>query len=139
INVLNYTDRFILPAVAADVKADLGLSDFQIGLLGTAFLLVYAVAAVPAGSIADRYRRTTLVGAGVAVCSLATLLTAVTRSFAQLFAVRAFLGIGEATYFPPSTSLLADAFPPGRRARLMSWWNVGTPVGVFMGVAAGGG
>jgi len=138
INVLNYTDRYVLPAVVSQIKADLVLSDTQIGLLGTAFLLVYAVAAIPAGIIADRFRRTTLISAGVVVWSFATLLTGLTHSFGQLFGVRAFLGIGEATYFPPSTTLLADAFPVARRARLMAWWGLAAPVGVFLGYAAGG-
>jgi predicted MFS family arabinose efflux permease len=138
INVLNYTDRYVLPAVASDLKADLGLADAQIGLLGTAFLLVYAIAALPAGTIADRFRRTSLVSAGVAFWSLATLLTGLTHSFGQIFAARALLGIGEATYFPPSTSLLADAFPVERRARVMSWSGLATPIGVFLGFGAGG-
>ena len=138
INVLNYTDRYVLPAVASDIKADLSLSDAQIGLLGTAFLIVYAIAAMPAGTVADRYRRTGLVSAGVAFWSFATLLTGLTRSFGQIFTTRALLGIGEATYFPPSTSMLADAFPVEGRARLMSWWGLATPVGVFLGFGAGG-
>src|ERR1051325_1948691 len=109
INVLNYTDRFVLPAVASSIKAEFGLGDTEVGLLGTAFLLVYAIAAIPAGTIADRFRRTTLIGWGVAFWSIATLFTGLTHNFAQLFGARALLGIGEATYFPPSTTLLADS------------------------------
>jgi MFS family permease len=138
INVLNYTDRYVLPAVVSQVKADLALSDTEIGLLGTAFLLVYAIAAIPAGVIADRFRRTTLIGWGVSIWSVATLLTGFTQSFGQIFGARALLGIGEATYFPPSTTILADAYPLDRRARLMSWWGLATPVGVFLGFAVGG-
>lgn len=138
INVLNYTDRYILPAVVSQIKSDFALSDTEVGLLGTSFLLVYAIAAVPAGIIADRFRRTALIGYGVAVWSLATLTTGLTHSFGQLFGARAFLGIGEAAYFPPSTTLLADAFPLDRRARLMSWWGLATPLGVFVGFAVGG-
>jgi len=138
INVLNYLDRFVLPAVASQVQTELKLSDTQLGLLGTAFLLVYAIAAVPAGTIADRGRRTRLVGVGGAFWSIATLFTGFTRSFGQLFATRALLGIGEATYFPPSTSLLADSFPMARRARIMSWWGLASPVGIFLGFGLGG-
>lgn len=138
INVLNYADRFVLPAVATEIKAAVGLSDTQIGLIGTAFLLVYAITAVPLGVVADRSLRTRVVSLGVAVWSVATVVTGFTRTFAQLFAARAFLGIGEASYFPASTSLLADAFPHGSRGRLMSWWNFATPIGVFLGFAAGG-
>ncbi len=138
INVLNYTDRYVLPAVVSQVKADFALSDTEIGFLGTAFLLVYAIGAVPAGVIADRFRRTTLIGYGVAVWSIATLTTGLTHSFGQLFGARALLGVGEAAYFPPSTTLLADTFPFERRARLMSWWGLATPLGVFLGFAVGG-
>ena len=138
INVLNYTDRFVLPAVASSIKLEFSLSDTQVGLLGTAFLLVYAIAALPAGTFADRYRRTTLIGWGVAFWSVATLLTGITQNFAQLFGVRALLGIGEATYFPPSTTLLADAYSQRGRARMMSWWGTTTPLGVFLGFGIGG-
>ncbi len=138
INVLNYTDRYVLPAVVSQVKTDFALSDTEVGFLGTAFLLVYAVSAVPAGIIADRFRRTSLIGYGVAVWSVATLITGFTHSFGQLFGARALLGIGEAAYFPPSTTLLADTFPLERRARLMSWWGLATPLGVFLGFAVGG-
>ncbi len=138
INVLNYADRYVVPAVASELKLDLHLSDGELGLLGSAFLLVYALAAVPAGSIADRTRRTTVIALGVGLWSVATLLTGLTRSFVQLFGARALLGVGEASYFPPATSLLADAFPVERRARVMGWWGVASPVGVFLGFGAGG-
>jgi MFS transporter, Spinster family, sphingosine-1-phosphate transporter len=138
INVLNYTDRFVLPAVASSIKLEFSLSDSQIGLLGTAFLLVYAVAALPAGTIADRYCRTTLIAGGVAFWSVATLLTGITQNFTQLFGVRALLGVGEATYFPPSTTLLADSYSHRSRARMMSWWGMATPLGVFLGFGIGG-
>src|SRR5439155_23446820 len=84
------------------------------------------------------YRRTALVASGVAFWSFATLLTGLTRNFYQLFAARALLGIGESTYFPPSTTLLADSFSHERRGRLMSWWGMATLVGVFLGFGVGG-
>lgn len=140
INVLNYADRFTLPAVAPLLVAStgLGLTDTRLGLLGTAFLLVYALTAPPLGALADRAPRTRIVGVGVAIWSIATALTALARTFPQLFVARAVLGVGEASYFPASNSMLADAFPQERRARVMGWWNAALPVGVFMGYAAGG-
>lgn len=138
INALNYADRYVLPAVASLIQPDLRLSDTQLGLLGTAFLLVYALAVLPAGAIADRSRRTRLLSGGIALWSLATLLTGVTRSFAQIFATRALLGIGESTYSPASTTLIADSYPIERRARMMSWWGTASLVGVFLGFAIGG-
>jgi MFS transporter, Spinster family, sphingosine-1-phosphate transporter len=138
INTLNYADRYTLPAVAPLLAVSIGLNDTQLGLLGTAFLLIYAVGALPLGALADRVPRTKIVGGGVAFWSVATAVTALCRTFPQLFAVRALLGIGEASYFPASNSMLADAFPQGRRARIMAWWGVALPAGVFLGYAAGG-
>jgi len=138
INALNYTDRYVLPAVASLIQPDLSLSDTQLGLLGTAFLLVYALAVLPAGTIADRSRRTGLLSGGIAFWSLATLLTGFTRSFGQIFAARALLGIGESTYSPASTTLIADSYPIERRARMLSWWGTASLVGVFLGFAMGG-
>lgn len=138
INVLNYADRYTLPAIAPLLAAAIGLSDAQLGLLGTAFLLIYAVAAPPLGGLADRRSRTKVIGGGVALWSVATALTALCRTFPQLFAVRSLLGIGEAAYFPAANSLLADAFPQQRRARVMAWWGTATPIGIFVGFGAGG-
>jgi len=138
INVINYADRFTLPAVAPLLSKAFDLDDTRLGLLGTAFLLVYAVAAPPLGALADRRSRTTIVAGGVALWSIATVLTAFCRTFPQLFVVRALIGIGESSYFPPSTTLLADAFPQERRARIMSWWGTATPIGVFLGYGVGG-
>jgi MFS family permease len=138
INALNYTDRYVLPAVASLIQPDLRLSDTQLGLLGTAFLLVYALAVLPAGTIADRSRRTRLLSGGIAFWSLATLLTGLTQSFGQILASRALLGIGESTYSPSSTTLIADSYPVERRARMMGWWGTGSLLGVFLGFAIGG-
>lgn len=138
INTLNYADRYTLPAVAPLLAVGIGLNDTQLGLLGTAFLLIYAITALPLGALADRLPRTKIVGGGVAFWSVATALTALCRTFPQLFTVRALLGIGEASYFPASNSMLADAFSQGRRARVMAWWGAALPVGVFLGYAAGG-
>src|SRR6266576_2808537 len=93
INFLNYLDRYILPAVATKIQAEFHLTDSQVGLLGSAFLLVYAVATIPFGIWADRGVRKTVVGVGVTIWSLATLFTGLARSYAQLFAARAVVGI----------------------------------------------
>src|SRR5438445_12828482 len=106
INFLNYLDRYILPVVATKIQAEFHLDDTAIGALGTAFLLVYAVAALPFGIWADRGVRRTVVGVGVTIWSLATLLTGLARSYAQLFIARAVLGIGGAGYYPAGPSLL---------------------------------
>src|SRR5438105_8960730 len=107
INFLNYLDRYILPAVATKVQAEFHLTDSQVGLLGSAFLLVYAVATVPFGLWADRGVRKTVVAVGVTIWSFATLFTGLARNYLQLFGARAVMGIGEASYYPAGTALLA--------------------------------
>jgi MFS family permease len=138
INFLNYADRWLGSAVAPLIQAEFALSDFQVGLLGSAFTLVYAVGALPFGLWADRGLRKTVIGTGVAIWSAATLLTGFTTNFLQLFGTRALLGIGEASYFPPSASLLADFFPREVRGRAMSVWSAGAVFGIAVGFAGGG-
>jgi len=120
INFLNYMDRYVGAAASPLIQKEFGLSDGQIGALGSAFLLVYALAAVPFGYWADRGIRKTVVGVGVAIWSVATLFTGFARNFTQLFLSRAVLGIGEAGYYPAGTSLLSDYFPKEQRGRSMS-------------------
>src|SRR2546428_1958558 len=139
INFLNAVDRYILPAVLSSIKAEFHLSDFESGLLGTAFLIVYALTVIPFGLWADLGVRRTVIGVGVAIWSIATLFTGLARNYPQLFAARAVLGVGEAGYFPAGTSLLADYFPKATRGRAMSIWNAGAALGIAGGVAGGGG
>jgi MFS family permease len=138
INFLNYMDRYVGAAVAPLIKKEFDLSDGQVGLLGSAFLLVYAVAALPFGYWADRGVRRTVIGIGVTIWSLATLFTGFSRSFAQLFLSRAVLGIGEAGYYPAGTSLMSDYFPKNQRGRVMSVWGAGSTLGIAVGFAGGG-
>src|SRR5262249_11665230 len=138
IALLNYMDRWVGSAVAPLIQAEFDLSDFSLGVLGSAFTLVYTLAVLPFGLWADRGARRVIIGTGVAVWSLATLLTGLTSNFAQLFVTRAVLGVGEASYFPASTSLLGDYFPRRLRARAMAIWSCGTAVGIALGFAGGG-
>jgi MFS family permease len=138
INFLNYMDRYVGAVVAPLVKKEFGLSDGQIGLLGSAFLLVYAIAALPFGYWADRGIRKTVIGIGVLIWSLATLFTGFSRNFLQLFVSRAVLGIGEAGYYPAGTSLMSDYFPKEQRGRVMSIWGAGSTLGIAVGFAGGG-
>jgi len=130
INFLNYMDRWVAAAAAPLVQKEFHLSDALIGLLGSAFLIVYAVAALPFGYWADRGVRKTVIGVGVAIWSIATLFTGFARNFAQLFLSRAVLGIGEASYYPAGTSLLSDYFPKEQRGRVMSIWGAGSTLGI---------
>src|SRR5215471_19982293 len=138
INILNYADRYVLPAVLPKIQADLGLTLTQAGLLGSSFLLVYAIATLPLGVWADRSIRKNIVALCVGIWSMATVLTGFTRNFWQLFSVRSVLGIGEAGYAPASLSLLGDFFSKEKRARILSYWSSGTLVGAAIGFTLGG-
>ena len=138
INFLNYMDRWVASAASPLIQKEFHLDDSQVGLLGSAFLLVYAVAALPFGYWADRGIRKTVIGVGVAIWSIATLFTGFARNYAALFATRAVLGIGEAGYYPAGTSLLSDFFPKEQRGRVMSIWGAGSTIGIAVGFAGGG-
>jgi MFS transporter, Spinster family, sphingosine-1-phosphate transporter len=138
INFLNYMDRWVASAAAPLIQKEFHLSDALIGSLASAFLLVYAFAALPFGYWADRGVRRTVVGVGVLIWSVATLFTGFARNFFQLFLSRAVLGIGEASYYPAGTSLMSDYFPKDQRGRVMSVWGAGSTIGIAVGFAGGG-
>lgn len=126
--ILSYVDRSILGLLITPIKADLHISDEQLGyLIGWAFGLFYATIGLPLGWLADRARRTRIVAGGVALWSLATVLSGTASSFAHLFGARMGVGIGEATLSPCAMSLIADSFPPDKR---------GKPVGIYSAALA---
>ena len=128
--VFSYTDRVILSILVEPIKADLNLSDTQVGLLlGPAFAIFYATMGLPFGWAADRYRRLRIVGAGFVLWSLATVASGLSRNFTQLFVARMSVGVGEATLSPCATSLIADAFPPERRGRPLAVYSMGIVLG----------
>src|SRR6266487_5708089 len=138
INVLNYADRYVLPAVLPKIQADFGLTPLQEGLLGSSFLFVYALATLPLGVLADLSIRKNIVALCVGIWSVATVLAGFTRNFLQLFSVRSVLGIGEAGYAPASLSLLGDFFSRAKRGRILSYWSAGTLIGAAFGFTVGG-
>jgi MFS transporter, Spinster family, sphingosine-1-phosphate transporter len=138
INLLNYADRWVGSVVAPLIQKQFHLNDFQVGLLGSAFIIVYALAAIPFGYWADRGVRKVVIGVGVAVWSLATVASGFVGNFAQLFVARAVLGVGEASYYPAGTSLLSDSFLKDQRPRVMAIWDAGSAVGIAVGFAGGG-
>jgi len=138
INILNYTDRSVLSAIQTHIKAEFGLSDTQLGLLNSSFLLIYGLATLPLGVWADKGIRKNIITICVGIWSVATALGGVTRNFIQLFITRAFLGIGEAGYAPASLSLIGDYFPKEKRGRMLSIWSTGNLFGTAIGLALGG-
>lgn len=138
INILNYMDREILPAVLPHLQREFHLTDTQSGLLGSSFLLIYALATLPLGVWADRSVRKNIVALCAGLWSIATSLAGFTINFTQLFITRSFLGIGEAGYAPASLSLIGDFFPKEQRGRILSLWSVSNLIGTALGLIVGG-
>ena len=132
INTLNFYDRQILGAVGETVRNEWKLSDTALGSLGTAFTLLYAVVGVPLGRMTDRYSRRWILCAGVTVWSLLTAASGLAQNFTQLFAVRLGVGSGEAACAPAATSLIGDLFPASRRAKALSVFMIGLPLGIAL-------
>ena len=136
--VVSFVDRYILSLLIEPIKADLGLTDFQIGLLlGPAFGIFYATMGLPLGYLADRSRRTWIVAAGVAIWSVATACSGLARSFVQMFVARVSVGVGEAALSPCAMSLIADSFPPNRRGKPIALYSSAISVGAALAALLG--
>jgi len=138
INLLNYLDRYLVPPLVPDLERALGISHTQAGWLWPAFMVVYMIAAPVFGAWGDRGSRTRPIAIGVAIWSLATVLSGLARNYPQLFATRALVGIGEAAYAAIAPALLADYFPASTRGRVYAVLNMALPVGAALGYVLGG-
>ncbi len=138
INTLNFFDRLIIGALGEPIRKEFELGDASLGLLATAFTLVYAVAGLPLGRLADRVSRPWILSGGVLVWSLFTAASGLARSYWQIFAFRIGVGIGEASCAPAATSLISDLFPQEKRARAMSVFMLGLPIGIAMSFGLSG-
>jgi MFS family permease len=138
--VLSYTDRQVLSLLVDPVRGELGISDTQVSLLlGTAFAVVYGIAGIPLGFLADRTSRRNLIFAGVLVWSCGTLACGLSHSFGQLFAARIVVGLGEAVLSPAAISLISDYFPPARRGMAVGFFLSGIAMGIGAAILIGGG
>ncbi|MFP5455860.1 MAG: MFS transporter, partial [Alphaproteobacteria bacterium] len=136
---LNFIDRQIIGILAVPIKADLGLSDAQLGLMGgLAFALFYTGLGIPIAMMADRYDRSRIMTAALAVWSLMTALCGLTQNFWQLFVSRLGVGVGEAGGVAPAYTLIGDLFPPEKRARALALYSFGIPIGSASGIVFGG-
>jgi MFS family permease len=138
INLLNYLDRNVIFALFEPIKRDLSLTDTQLGWLGSAYILVFSVAALPLGVISDLRSRRAVIAGGIAVWSAFTFLGGVVRNFWQLFTCRAAVGVGEAAFGPAAASLVADYFPGKGRAAAMGILASGIALGGVLGIGLGG-
>ncbi|MNF43410.1 Hexuronate transporter [compost metagenome] len=131
-NLFNFFDRTIPAIIIEPIRMEWHLSDFQLGIIGTAFTIVYALAGLPLGRMADTGSRSRLMGWGLAVWSGLTAVNGLVGSFWTFLLVRMGVGIGEASYGPAANSLIGDLFPPHRRARAMGIFMLGLPLGLLL-------
>ena len=131
-NLFNFFDRTIPAIIIEPIRLEWGLSDFQLGLIGTAFTIVYAIAGVPLGRMADTGARRKIMGWGLAVWSGLTALNGMAWNFWSFMLIRMGVGIGEASYAPAANSLIGDLFPPHKRARAMGIFMLGLPLGLLL-------
>ena len=136
---LNYVDRQILSILMEPIRRELHLTDSQLGLLsGLGFALFYAVAGLPIARLADTASRKRIIAGSLALWSAATAVCGLTSNFAQLLVVRATVAIGESGAAPASHSMIADLFPHGKRATALAVLSCGVPIGILVGLIAGG-
>ena len=138
INTMNFFDRQILGAVGESVRKEFELSDSALGALGTAFTLLYAFVGVPLGRLADRIGRKGILSAGVFVWSLLTVGSGLAQNFWQIFVLRLGVGVGEASCAPAANSLIGDLFPANWRAKAVSIFMLGLPIGIALSFALSG-
>jgi MFS family permease len=136
---LNFLDRSLVYILFGPIGKELELTDLQLALLGsTSFVLFYTVLGIPFGRLADRVHRLRMIAAGLALWSLASSLTGLVSSFEGLLLCRIGVGVGEATLGPAAYSLLADWFPPRRRATAAALFAAGIPLGAGLALGLGG-
>lgn len=134
----NYIDRYLLAGLAEPIKRDFGISDSYLGfLLGPAFAILYTTAAIPIARLADRHSRVMILSLGCAAWSLFTALSGFATGQTSFALMRLGVGLGEAAFLAPAYSLLADYFPPRRRAFAFAVLGLGIYLGQVGGLSAG--
>jgi predicted MFS family arabinose efflux permease len=137
--VMSYVDRQLASVLLEDMKADLGATDGQMGLLtGVAFAVVYATLGIPIARWADHGVRRSIIAGGLAVWSVATALTGAGRNYLEVLFARFGVGAGESAAGPPGHALLADYFPAEQRGRALAIYSAGGAVGMMLGMWLGG-
>ena len=135
----NFIDRQLLAILQEAIKADLGLSDSQLGLLtGFAFAAFYVIAGIPIARWADRSNRRDIVAISLFLWSFMTAVSGFVQNFLQLLLARIGVGIGEAGGSPPSHSIISDIFGPRERASAIGFYSMGVSIGILFGFLAGG-
>jgi MFS family permease len=138
LNLLNYLDRYLLAGIVAPLQQSLGATQTEIGLLTSAFLLVYMVAAPAFGLAARRTSRPHLLAVGIFIWSAATLASGFVHTLFQLLLLRALVGIGEAAYSTLGPALIAGHYTPQRRASALSIFYAAIPIGTALSYITSG-
>ena len=139
IYTLNFLDRQVVNILAEPIKKDLGLHDWQLGMMtGLAFALFYTVLGLPIARLAERANRAWIISGAIAAWSGFTLLCGFAQTFPQLILARIGVGVGEAGCTPPAHSLITDYVPRDKRASAIAFYSIGTPLGSLLGMAMGG-
>lgn len=137
--IFNFVDRQVLSILQEGIKADLGLSDTQLGLLsGLSFALFYVSFGIPIARMADKGVRRNIVALAVGTWSFMTAMCGLAQNFWQLLGARIGVGIGEAGGSPPAHSMISDMFPPEKRATALAFYSTGINFGVLLGFVIGG-
>lgn len=135
----NFIDRQILVILQEPIKAELGLSDTELGLLtGLAFAALYVILGIPIARLADMSNRKNIISASLALWSAMTAISGLATNFVQLLLARIGVGIGEAGGSPPAHSIISDYFPPKKRATALSIYSTGIYIGILLGYIVGG-
>jgi MFS transporter, Spinster family, sphingosine-1-phosphate transporter len=138
INLFNYLDRWIVAAVLEPIKSSLALTDAQLGLVGSGFIVVYTLTSPVFGTLGDRRARPPLIALGVAIWSIATALAGFASGFTSLFLARSTVGVGEAAYGTIAPALLSDHFALEKRGRVLAAFFAAIPIGSAAGYILGG-
>lgn len=139
IYILNFLDRSIVGILAEEIRRDLSLDDWQIGIMtGLAFAFFYTVLGIPIARLADRSDRVKIISISLAAWSGFTALCGVAQNFTQMLLGRIGVGVGEAGCTPAAHSLISDYVPAERRARAIAFYGLGVPAGGLMGAVLGG-
>ncbi len=135
----NFADRTVFAVLGQSIKVDLGITDLELGLLnGIGFALLYSLAGLPIARWAEWGSRVRILALAVAAWSCMTALGGIARSFGGVLLSRVGVGIGEAGFLPPVTSLVSDYFPSSRRASVLAFIGLGGAIGPWLGASLGG-
>src|SRR5438270_5691191 len=129
VNILNFYDRHVIGALTEPIRKEFNLTDGQVGLMGSAFIWLYAIVGLPLGRIADQRSRKKLLAIGMLVWSALTALAAAATNYTMLLCSRLGFAVGEAVVAPAATSWIGDLFPAVERSRPLALFMLGVPVG----------